>query len=133
MKNRFIKIPVLFALLATGFQQPVQAAQLEPKKLDPHTTIIAWDVDGVLLKDRTRENKKWLAEHLQFAQAMDSSKKKHKLSDTIDIINAVAQDFPNLAKQAEEFKDLSTKAPRIEGITAALAQLQKAGYHQAFD
>lgn len=106
----------------------IYSAEVDLKKLDQKTTIIAWDVDGVLLKDRTKENKKWLAEHPQFIQAMDAVKKKHKLSDTIDIIDGVAIDYPELAPQARAFKELSTKAPRIEGIITALAQLQKAGY-----
>jgi beta-phosphoglucomutase-like phosphatase (HAD superfamily) len=112
-------------ILASLFVYP---AELEQHKLDPNTTIIAWDVDGVLLKDRTKENKKWLAEHPRFVQAMDTVKKKYTLSDTIDIIDAAAREFGELAKQAQEFKELSTKAPRVEGITQALKHLQEAGY-----
>lgn len=119
-------ISVLISLCLITQLMAMQPVALPP--LDPQTTIIAWDVDGVLLKDRTKENKKWLAEHPEFMQAMDAVKKKHKLADTIDIIDAVAKDFPHFAKQAQEFKELSTKAPRIEGITHALEQLQKAGY-----
>jgi beta-phosphoglucomutase-like phosphatase (HAD superfamily) len=119
---------LFIALLILAHCIFLQSAELEHPELNPRTTIIAWDVDGVLLKDRTKENKKWLAEHPQFMQAMDTVKKKHKLSDTIDIIDAVGKENPELAKLAQEFKDLSTKAPRIEGITEALTQLQKAGY-----
>lgn len=119
-----------FSLLGLSFISHLFAMQPMAKPcLDSKTTIIAWDVDGVLLKDRTKENKKWLADHPAFVQAMDNVKKKYKLSDTIDIIDAVAKDYPELANQAKEFKELSTKAPRIEGIIQALAQLQKAGYH----
>lgn len=128
-KGFYMKYGKLFiALLIFAHCIFLQSAELEHPKLNPRTTIIAWDVDGVLLKDRTKENKKWLAEHPHFVQAMDAVKKKNKLSDTIDIIDAVAIDYPELAPQARAFKELSTKAPRIEGIITALAQLQKAGY-----
>lgn len=101
---------------------------LNQKKLDPKTTIIAWDVDGVLLKYRTQESKAWLAEHPELANAMDEVAKKYKLSDTITILEAVALDYPALESVAWKFKDLSTKAPRIDGITHALTQLHHAGY-----
>lgn len=128
-KGFYMKYGKLFiALLILVHGIFLQSAELEHPELNPRTTIIAWDVDGVLLKDRTKENKKWLAEHSSFVQAMDAVRKKHKLSDTIDIIDAVAIDYPELAKLAQEFKDLSTKAPRIEGIITALVQLQKVGY-----
>jgi len=101
---------------------------LNQKKLDPKTTIIAWDVDGVLLKDRILESKTWLDEHQELAKAMDKVKKKYKLNDTITILEAVAIDYPELESLARKFKDLSTKSVRMDGITHALAQLHHAGY-----
>src|ERR1700730_7329526 len=98
--NLFHKKLLLLTVLSSasflhGMQQPQCPSTLVTQKvvklLDPKTTIIAFDIDEVILMGREAGYKKWLEGHAQFAQAIGEVKKTYKLMDAHAIINKVVE------------------------------------------
>ncbi len=131
MINQLLRISFL-SLCLFVLPLPLYSAEQKPpitsKKLEPNKTIIAFDIDEVVLAGREAGYKKWLANNPDLAQAIDQTKKKFNLTDATAIINKTAQEFPALKEKAQEFQKIVVSAPRITGTAEILKKLEQKGY-----
>lgn len=98
------------------------------KRLEPSKTIIAFDLDEVVLTGREPGYKKWIENNPDLGQAIGTIKKKYNLSDATAIINKTAEEYPNLKEKALEFQRVVITAPQIQGTAQILQKLSKKGY-----
>ena len=113
-------------ILSMHIEQPTCSKQT--KKLPPHNTIIAFDLDEVVLTGREPGYKKWIENNPDLGQAIGQIKKKYNLSDATAIINKTAEEFPALKEKAQEFQKVVITAPQIAGTTKILNKLSQQGY-----
>lgn len=131
----FIKllVPLLCILPLHAMQQEnhmheTHIMHAKTTKLDPKSTIIAFDIDEVIITGREAGYEKWLKEQPQFSNYIEAVKKNYKLTDAHTIINKVAEEHPELKSLAEEFKKVIITAPQITGTIEIIHQLVKNGY-----
>ena len=98
------------------------------KKLDPSTTLFAFDLDEVVLTGRERGYKQWLANNPDLGNAISEVKKKYNLSDASTIISTAARDYPHLKEKAFEFQKVVVTAPQIKGTVEIINQLKDRKY-----
>lgn len=124
---------ILSTLQLHGMQQcPIQTSGIKTqeivKPLDPQSTIIAFDLDEVVLTGREAGYTKWAKEHPQFGKAIEEVKKTYKLSDAHAIINKAVEEHPEMKELGEEFKKVIITAPQIQGTSDIIHALAKKGY-----
>jgi FMN phosphatase YigB (HAD superfamily) len=136
MKQFFLRLgitPIFLLSLYGAPACPIEQFQLSQQRLTrptvaPSRTIVAFDIDEVLLNGREKNFTEWITKHLEFAQALDSIKKKHQLHEAMEMINKVAEEYPEFAEQAREFKHLVISAPPIRGTWEIVKELAEQGY-----
>ncbi len=83
-------------------QPPIAKVPETVETLDPQSTIVAFDLDEVVLNGREAGYTKWATEHPQFSKAMQEVKTAYKNVDKVT--EAIIQAHPEMKELAEEFK-----------------------------
>lgn len=130
IKQIILSVLIPFSLMAMRpAQYPCKAhVHSVNKKLDPSTTLFAFDLDEVVLIGREEAYKKWLADNCDFADAINEVKIKYNLSDAGDIIHRLVQRYPYLQEKTQQFQNVVFKAPVIPGTIKIIDALHKKGY-----
>lgn len=130
LKKIIILLLVPFCMPAMQPSKSPERCKLQyiSKKLESSQTIIAFDLDEVVLTGREPGYKKWIENNPDLGQAIGTIKKKYNLSDATAIINKTAEEYPNLKEKALEFQKVVITAPRIHGTEQILEKLSKKGY-----
>lgn len=130
IKQIILSVLIPFSLMAMKPAQYPCKAQIHSvnKKLDPSTTLFAFDLDEVVLTGREPGYKQWIANNPDLGKAIGEVKKKYNLSDASEIISTTARDYPHLKEKAEEFQKVVVTAPQIKGTVNIIHQLKNNGY-----
>ena len=98
--------------------------------INPTTTIIACDLDEVVISGREASYMHWLMapSRLSFAMTVKKVRKRYKLYDPLLIIEKIKQLYPKLSKKAEEFKKIIGLAPLKKKTVALLGLVAQQGY-----
>lgn len=100
-----------------------------PKRiLEPSKTLIAFDLDEVVILGRETGYKKWLKNNPDVAHAIDEVKKKYKLFDATPVLDKAAQDHPALRHKLAEFRKVLVTGTPIPGTVNIINTLSKKGY-----
>jgi FMN phosphatase YigB (HAD superfamily) len=96
----------------------------------PEATLIAFDLDEVVISGREYGYKKWFLNPFRwsFGLALANAKKKYHLHDAHEIVNRVVEQNPKFARLAEKYKKVLIKGKLIKGTIALIDSLQKQGY-----
>lgn len=98
------------------------------KKIDPSTTLFAFDLDGVVLSGREVAYEKWLTDNWDFNEAIHEAKKKDNLSDSGMLIKRVIEKYPYLKAKSLQFQKVIFTAPQIDGTKKIIADIDQKGY-----
>lgn len=124
----------LLSLAGMSMQQPqvlqssgVQQAQ-QRATLDPRTTIIAFDLDEVVVNGREKRYKDYIAGEPELAKAMGQVSKQYKTADAGVILSETLRQYPQLQPKIDKFAQLVIYAPQIPGTFDIITDLVKKGY-----
>ncbi len=95
---------------------------------NPQDTIIAWDIDQVLLMDREENFGAYHQLHPDFYAAIKQVKTDYNLYDAFPIMQKLLEVYPQYADQVKEYIPLFTSAPQILGTIELVKKLHALGY-----
>lgn len=99
------------------------------KRLDPQRTMVAFDIDGVLLAlGREEGYQKYIKQHPDLAKAIGETKSKYNFEDAELIIDKTIEAHPELKQEALEFKKLVFSGNPLLGTTRLVTELNQQGY-----
>ncbi len=98
--------------------------------IDPSTTIIACDIDEVVISGREQNYTQWLMvpSRWSFALTVKKVRKKHKLYDPMHIIQKIKELYPKFSKKADEFKKIIGTAHPKKKTVSLLQGVAKQGF-----
>lgn len=120
IKRIFILLLLLYPYLTKTIITP----------FNPTNTIIAIDLDEVVIKERENSLTSWFSKPSRwgFALALSRAKKKYGISDAYPLIDSVVQKHPKYAKLAHRLKKRLIQAKPIHGTQALITHLIQQGY-----
>lgn len=130
-----IKHLLLLIPLSLSPMHPVTCPQVKrsttitKKRLEPCKTIVAFDVDGVLIElGREDAYQKYSKENPDLAQAIGETKKRYNYEDAQTIIDKTIEEHPELKEKALEFKKLVFSGKPLTGTVIIVKKLNQKGY-----
>ncbi len=117
---------LIFLLIMVSFQGKTAGQGA----FNPANTIIACDIDDVVIKERENGLKSWFLKPSRwgFALALSQAKKRYNITDAYPLIDRVVQKHPKYAKIAQRFKKRLVQVQPVPGMRGLVTRLVQEGY-----